>query len=338
MPSRGSWLTAGLFFVALATLMLEILDARLLSVLTWYHLSFFAVSMAMLGMASGAVIVFLGGEAFGVGRVTRVLPRVTLIFAVALAVSHVGNLVIPFSAIPDWPAAQVAGVTISTLVLAAPFVASGIAITLALTRTAGVIGRLYGADLLGAALGCLAIVVLLEISDITSTAFVAAACAAIGAFCFARWGGRRSWPAALLALVFAGAAVVNANAAKPLGAFYPKSRNLWLMHSLVNFTGWNAHSYVLVRIPVESDVFLWGGSEKTPYTKVKIAWASIDGMAGTPITEYKGDPKALDWARYDVVSLAYRLRSGHAGVIGVGGGRDILTALAFGNPRALLET
>jgi hypothetical protein len=56
-------------------------------------------------------------------------------------------------------------------------------------------------------------------------------------------------------------------------------------------------------------------------------------MAGTPITEWTGDPKALEWARYDVVSLAYRLRTGHAGVIGVGGGRDILTALAFHNPK-----
>ena len=58
---RGSWLTSGLFFVTLATLMLEVLDTRLLSVLTWYHLSFLAVSVAMLGMAAGAVLVFVGG-------------------------------------------------------------------------------------------------------------------------------------------------------------------------------------------------------------------------------------------------------------------------------------
>ena len=48
----------------MATLMLEVLDTRLLSVLTWYHLSFLAVSVAMLGMAAGAVFVFVGGEWF----------------------------------------------------------------------------------------------------------------------------------------------------------------------------------------------------------------------------------------------------------------------------------
>ena len=46
---------AGLFFITSATLLLEILNTRLLSVVTWYHLSFFAVSMAMFGMAAGAL-------------------------------------------------------------------------------------------------------------------------------------------------------------------------------------------------------------------------------------------------------------------------------------------
>ena len=49
MTIRRGWLFAGLFCTTLATLFLEILDARLLSVLTWYHLSFLAVSLAMLG-------------------------------------------------------------------------------------------------------------------------------------------------------------------------------------------------------------------------------------------------------------------------------------------------
>ena len=47
-PNRSHWLGPGLFSATLATLLLETLDARLLSVLTWYHLSFFAVSLAML--------------------------------------------------------------------------------------------------------------------------------------------------------------------------------------------------------------------------------------------------------------------------------------------------
>ena len=72
---RDVWLSAGLFLTTLATLLVEILDSRLLSVLTWYHLSFFAVSLAMLGMAAGAVFVFLRGARFAIGRAPAALAR-----------------------------------------------------------------------------------------------------------------------------------------------------------------------------------------------------------------------------------------------------------------------
>ncbi len=61
---RNGWFLAGLFVVTLSTLALEITNTRLLSVTTWYHLSFFAVSTAMFGMAAGAVRVYLGGGEF----------------------------------------------------------------------------------------------------------------------------------------------------------------------------------------------------------------------------------------------------------------------------------
>ena len=78
------WLASGLFLVTLATLMLEILDSRLLSVLTWYHLAFLTVSLAMLGMAAGAVLVFVGGDRFTEDRAIRELPRVAVRFALAI--------------------------------------------------------------------------------------------------------------------------------------------------------------------------------------------------------------------------------------------------------------
>ena len=94
-----SWLTTGLFLVTLATLTLEVLDTRLLSVLTWYHLSFFAVSVAMLGLAAGAVLVFVSGDLFASGRAVRWLPLSATVFALTLPLSHVANLVIPFPAV-----------------------------------------------------------------------------------------------------------------------------------------------------------------------------------------------------------------------------------------------
>jgi hypothetical protein len=95
-PRRVSWLASGLFLITLSTLMLEVLDTRLLSVITWYHLSFLAVSVAMLGMAAGAVIVFAGQDLFARERAVRLLPVTAVAFAVSLALSHAANLAIPF--------------------------------------------------------------------------------------------------------------------------------------------------------------------------------------------------------------------------------------------------
>ncbi|HXW07238.1 MAG TPA: hypothetical protein VD833_18525 [Vicinamibacterales bacterium] len=328
-----SLLTAGLFFTTLATLMLEVLDTRLLSVLTWYHLSFLAVSVAMLGMAAGAVLVFVAGDVFTHDRAARILPVAATAFAVALPVSHVANLVIPFPAVRGGSPAELAALGVSTLALTVPFVVSGVVVTVALTRTRAPIGLLYGADLIGAAAGCVAIIWLLELTDITSTAFAAGALAALGGVCFAWHAGTRGGSAAVVALGLAAAAALNATAERPLGIIYPKSRSLWMDEGAIEYSEWNAHSNVTVRAPAEGPAFLWGPAANAPQVPVTMAIAAIDGDAGTVITRWDGNPASLDWVQYDVTALPYRLRRGDVAVIGVGGGRDVLTAIWAGNER-----
>lgn len=58
---------AGLFLLTLATLMLEVIQTRLLSVVTWYHLAFFVISSAMFGMTAGAVWVYFEQRALHAG-------------------------------------------------------------------------------------------------------------------------------------------------------------------------------------------------------------------------------------------------------------------------------
>ena len=50
----------GIFLVALATLMYEILLTRIFSVTMLYHFAFVALSVAMFGLTAGALIVYLG--------------------------------------------------------------------------------------------------------------------------------------------------------------------------------------------------------------------------------------------------------------------------------------
>ena len=54
----------GVFLVSFAALMLQIVQTRILSVVVWYHLAFFVISLAMFGLTAGAVWVYLKGERF----------------------------------------------------------------------------------------------------------------------------------------------------------------------------------------------------------------------------------------------------------------------------------
>jgi hypothetical protein len=78
-PRRQTY--AGLFTIALATLMLEIVITRIFSVTMWYHFSFMAISIAMFGMAGGAIFVYLLPDQFPPQRVHRHLAASALLFS-----------------------------------------------------------------------------------------------------------------------------------------------------------------------------------------------------------------------------------------------------------------
>lgn len=328
MPQRR-WLYAGLFAATFATLLLEILDARLLSVLTWYHLSFLAVSLAMLGMAAGAVRVFLSREMRDPAEAVRRLPVLTEWLAISIVVSHIILLCIPVPALNTFSVMEATAIAAVTVILAVPFFFSGMVVTIALTRTDAPIGRLYAWDLAGAAAACVAVVPLLDSGrfNVTSLTFVAAAIAAFGAVCFGRIVGRRAIRASAIAVALLAVAVWNGSHMERLEIAFPKNRQFWMATPTFEATRWNSHSFVILQKPVEEGIFLWGAGRQAPPTRVTAAWIAIDGEAGTPTTKWDGNLSSIDWVKHDVTVLPYHLRRGTAAVIGVGGGRDILSAL-----------
>jgi predicted membrane-bound spermidine synthase len=58
---------------------------------------------------------------------------------------------------------------------------------------------------------------------------------------------------------------------------------------------------------------------------------TIDAEANTAMYRFSGDPREIDFLRFDATALAYFIRhQGRSAVIGIGGGRDLLTASIFG--------
>src|SRR5947207_1350067 len=94
---------------------------------------------------------------------------------------------------------------------------------------------------------------------------------------------------------------------------------------------WNAFSRIHVR-ELGSQPFGWGLSPRyRAQREIGQLYLDIDSGAATVITKFDGNLNAVEHLKYDVTALAHYLRNPTSVlVIGIGGGRDILTSLAFG--------
>ena len=129
----------GLFFVTLATIMYEIALTRIFSVTMWYHFAFVAISVAMFGMTVGALVVYLRPRWFPADRLADGLGLCALLFGVTIVLSLMTQLIVPFA-----PGASLTGlysVVFFYVVVAVPFVFSGVCVTLALTPGPGYYGK-----------------------------------------------------------------------------------------------------------------------------------------------------------------------------------------------------
>src|SRR3989442_4506882 len=79
-PDRFTY--AGLFLTTLSLLQLELFLTRIFSVTMWYHFAFMAISLAMFGLAAGAVLV----EVMRKRDPHRTLANTSLLFAISSAV------------------------------------------------------------------------------------------------------------------------------------------------------------------------------------------------------------------------------------------------------------
>lgn len=315
-PRAGTY--AGLFCVTLATLMYEIVLTRIFSVTMWYHFAFGAISLALFGMTVGALLVHLQPHRFPDEQVPRRLWAFSLAFGISIVVCFVAQLLVPVD--PKVTATGITSVVATCLIVSIPFVFSGVVVCLALTRFPRRVNRLYAADLIGAALGCVLFVFLIGRIDGPSVVVATGALATLGALLFAFDLGRAApkLVAALSVVAIGGCALGNAwlhgSNNEPLRIRYVKGT---VDHGH-RYEKWNAFS----RLTVD-------GNPADPATTS--LGMVIDSTAGTSIYRYNGNVADLSWLRDDVTNLAHYVRhDASVLVIGVGGGKDVLSALVFG--------
>jgi len=334
----GAGTFAGLFLITLATLTYQLLLTRIFSVTMYYHFAFVAISVTMFGMAVGALFVYTRPELFTDDRLPAQLGRSALGFAIAIVASFLAHLWLPFR--PELSLSGIASVVTTYAVLSIPFTFSGIVVALALTRFPQQVSALYGADLAGAAAGCVMLGPLLRVTDGPTAIVATAAIAAMGSVLFLPPEGGSHTPRALrrvcvaVTLVFAGFAVVHTYTVRHDAAWL---RLVWVKgryepRPIVE--RWNPFS----RIRVIGDPSRtirpsgWGFSSELPASlTARELHLDIDSYAGTELTAFNGDPSSVQHLKYDVTNVVHYLRpSSEVVVVGAGGGRDILSALVFG--------
>ncbi len=320
LPYAGSWMQfpptrqrqdwprvyLGVFFTALATLILELALTRLFSVVFYYHFAFLAISIALFGLGAGGLFSYLLGRREDYQRRaawlllanTAVLPLALLAFVSVESEPGNGLLAAVF------------------FVAAIPFFIAGAVLSLVIGETIERIDRVYFFDLLGAAAGCLLLVPFLNSFGAPNTVLAAAVTYAVAAslwFSASRMAVMRALGVGT-ALLLVCLMVVNGKT-RVLDLRFAKGKAL----GEELFVKWNSFSRVALRVPP--------GQQQPEIV--------IDGDASTGIPPYDFNELSAE-DRNTLLSMGpgfvYNLRpAASALVIGAGGGWDIARAIASGS-------
>ncbi|MEP6594018.1 MAG: hypothetical protein ABJC51_10015, partial [Acidobacteriota bacterium] len=272
-PRASARTFAGLFLITFATLTYQLLLTRTFSVTMYYHFAFVAISVTMFGMAVGAVAVFLRPALFAPEHAARQLAAGSAVFAVTTVLSYLTHLSIPF--VLDTSLVTIFGLALTYTALSVPFIASGVVVSIALTRFPRQVSALYAADLGGAALGCLVVGPVLRYADAPTAVLGTAAVAGAAAWIFAAGrehaagepqghGLRRA--CVVIALILAAATAAHAVAARHNSGWM---RLVWVkgqFEARPLVEKWN--SFSRVRVIGNPDKFIrpsgWGLSTTLP--------------------------------------------------------------------------
>lgn len=318
----------GIFVVAGAVLAYQVLLTRLFSAVLYYHFAYVGISLAMLGMTLGAQRVFGHPQRFAPARLEPEWVGAALGFSVSSAVLTLAFIASP-ALLPRHGAMSTVLVFVPFVV---PFYYSGICVTLLLTKSSSPVGALYAADLVGAALGCLLVVAALWVLDPVALSFALAALTALAAWVMAsgrdaRLARTAGWLAAAWLIGLAVQAGLYASGRDHLRIRWDPSQ----LQSVFPYERWNAYSHISIGpLPASTPPMGWGFGRPQDQ-RIEQRGLIIDASAGTILTRFDGDLAPLAFLANDVINAAYHIRPiDRVAVIGVGGGRDILSALRFG--------
>ena len=323
----------GVGAIAGAVLMVELALTRIFSVTMYYHFAFLAISIALFGLSASGVYVFVMRRWFDARPAANLLAAHSLLFAAStvLALAALVRIRVGLNYSHENLVKMIAIYTLAAL----PFFSGGAVISLAITRLRKQVNVVYGADLIGAAIGCLLLLPLLNRFGAPGVVLLAAVLGGVAALLFSP--PHRMVRTAVIAAIAVGVpGALQLMGSAPFDVSNTKGHD----EDTVLFAKWNSFSRVAVYDRSHGD---WSLSSRYSGPKPETRFMDIDSAASTPIVRFDGNLSAVEYLKYQLTGLAFHLvgksDDGDAQapysalVIGPGGGRDLLTALVFGADR-----
>jgi spermidine synthase len=306
-------LLGGLALTSFAALLLELALTRLFSVVLFYHFAFLAISIALLGLGAGGVFAYLLKTRLSGYDTRQLAARLCMVNSLVVVVVLEIVLHVPVALEVSWK--NFLRLTVLYLAAAVPFLLTGLLFSVVFARESRRIPRLYGADLCGGAMACLAVVPLLNWVGGPNVIVVAGFALAAAAMIWAGAQGTRR-NAGLLTLALA--VLIAANySGRLIDVVYAKG--MFRDPAWVEFARWNALSRVEVDRQGQAKAIVIDADASTYIMNADLAhWQG---------TEWEHNLMAAPPA------LANVLRPhGEFAIIGPGGGVDVLRAVANGSP------
>jgi len=331
VETDGRVLITGVGLASFASLLLELGLTRLFSVVLFYHFAFLAISIALLGLGAGGVFAYLRRPWLARWRVRRLGAVLCGTNAVVILLALGVVLHVPVKLDLAW--ANLGRLSLMYVAAAVPFFLTGVLFSSVFARASRIVSQLYGADLAGGALSCLAVVPLLNWVG-GPNAVVCAALAMAGAAVI--WADAPILRRPALGLSLALVALLAANhSGRLIDIVYAKGQRRdrpWRL-----FARWNALSRVEVdqvgsgkNIVIDADASTaimnvdpqkWGETQAQP---------GGDDLAGDGQRGYNWEEDLMSAA--PAVANVLRPHGTYA-IIGPGGGVDVLRAVANRSPR-----
>ena len=311
-PKVSFRLCLGVALCALATLILELSLTRIFSAVLFYHFAFMAISVALFGLGVGGLYAYKLNTRGDGASIWERLGRLSTINSLVAIAALWMILERPLANEATWSNAL--RLIPVYLLCAVPFLIAGAVIAAAIAGSVKQVSRVYFYDLLGAALGCVLLIPLLDNLGAPGAVIAAGAFyAAAGAVWHTMDGwSRKAWRSSIVAAILFACAFMNPSL-HLIDVKYSKGSS----KSVEEFSRWNSFSRISV-----------GRTDGGPTIL-------IDSGAHTAIADFSfdhaNDPR-LDTLLLEGPSLPYSVRpNAKTLIIGAGGGRDVARAIAGGS-------